>query len=493
MQSNMKTPLLSSTPSDPSDSSAPPLSLSGPVVGIIGSGDFSRSLSIRLLSCGFRVVVGSRDPAGVGRGLFPEGVELRSQREAVEAAERLVFAAIYPEHYHTLLGLRDGLTGKVLVDVSNAKSLRGGGRQSNAERLAELFPMSSVVKGFNTVSAWALQVGAHDGSRQVLICSDCSASKASVLQLSRHLGFSPVDLGGLCASRDIEEAPLLLFPSWGGPMLTTFLLFLFFYAYNFMRHVLLPYLDKGENNFYQLPLVTVNETLPSVALVTLALVYLPGVFAAVLQLVRGTKYRRFPLWMDRWLCSRKQLGLLSFLCAVLHAVYSMCLTLRRAAGYTLLNAAYRQMKAGVENSWVEKQVWRSDLYLSSGILGFGVLALLAITSLPSVGNALTWREFTFVQSGLGYVALTLSVTHTLFFGWDFAFYPSSYPYFLPPVFLLSLVLPCVVLVGRILLALPCLTFRLTKIRRGWESRRHRPTHNPEPSVEVDPPQNFGDV
>lgn len=97
-----------------------------------------------------------------------------------------------------------------------------------------------------------------------------------MLQLARRLGFSPVDLGGLCASRDIEEAPLILFPSWGGPILTTFLLFLFFYGYNFLRHILLPYLDKGENNFYQLPLVTVNEALPAVALVTLALVYLPG-------------------------------------------------------------------------------------------------------------------------------------------------------------------------------------------------------------------------
>jgi len=58
--------------------------------------------------------------------------------------------------------------------------------------------------------------------------------------------------------------------------LATFLLFLFFYAYSFLRNILLPYLDHGENNFYKLPLVTVNETLPAVALVTLALVYLPG-------------------------------------------------------------------------------------------------------------------------------------------------------------------------------------------------------------------------
>uniref|UniRef100_A0A667ZWU5 STEAP3 metalloreductase n=1 Tax=Myripristis murdjan TaxID=586833 RepID=A0A667ZWU5_9TELE len=179
--------------------------------------------------------------------------------------------------------------------------------------------------------------------------------------------------------------------------LVTFLLFLFFYGYNVVKHVLLPYLAHGEHNFYQLPLETVNQTLPAVALILLGLVYLPGLVAAVLQLARGTKYKRFPSWLDRWMCRRKELGLMSFLCAGVHAVYSMCLTLRRAAGYRLLNAAYRQVKAGVENSWEEQQVWRSDLYLSCGILGLGVLTLLALTSLPSVGNALNWREFTFMQ------------------------------------------------------------------------------------------------
>ncbi|XP_071754749.2 metalloreductase STEAP3 [Centroberyx gerrardi] len=487
---DMKTPLLAD-----SDSDAPgplPRLPGNPVVGIIGSGDYSRSLAIRLVASGFGVVVGSRNPQRIASGLFPEGVQLRSQREAVDGADRVVFAALYPEHYHTLAGLRDGLAGKVLVDVSNATRLNSG-EPSHAERLAELFPQSRVVKGFNVISAWALQAGAHDGSRQVLICSDCCDSKAAVVQLVRRLGFSPVDLGGLAASRAIEEAPLHLFPPWGGPVLVTLLLFLFFYGYNFLRRVLLPYLDHGENNFYQLPLQTVNQTLPAVALVTLALVYLPGLVAAVLQLGRGTKYERFPGWLDRWLCRRKQLGLLSFLCAGAHAVYSMCLTLRRAAGYTLLNAAYRQVKAGVENSWVEQQVWRSDLYLSCGILGLGVLTLLAITSLPSVGNALNWREFTFVQSGLGYAALTLSIMHTLFFGWDFAFSSLAYPYFLPPVFLLALILPCIVLVGRVLLALPCLTFRLAKIRRGWESSRHRRCPRDQEPIEEAPPQNFGDV
>ncbi len=161
MQSDMKMPLVPSSPSE-----SPSRCLGGPVIGIIGSGDFSRSLAIRLVACGFRVVVGSRDINRVARGLFPDGVELRSQREAVDSAERVVFAAVYPEHYYTLVGLRERLAGKVLVDVSNATRLNSG-EQSNAERLAELFPKSRVVKGFNVISAWALQVGAHDGSRQV--------------------------------------------------------------------------------------------------------------------------------------------------------------------------------------------------------------------------------------------------------------------------------------------------------------------------------------
>ncbi|XP_075886755.1 metalloreductase STEAP3 isoform X2 [Nelusetta ayraudi] len=475
----------SSYPPSASSFSHPPEPLLGwnlpsdpEVIGIIGSGDFSRSLALRLVASGFRVMVGSRHPLREGRACFPEGVELLSQKEAAGGEARVVFIAVHPDFYPTLEGLREALAGKVLVDVSNATHPRGGEQGSNAEWLAEIFPDSRVVKAFNVVSAWTLQAGAQDGNRKVLVCSNCPQSKALLLQLARRLGFTPVDLGVLTASRHVEEVPLLLFPSWGGPVLTTFLLFLFFYGYIFLRNILLPFVDKGQNNFYQLPLDAVNQALPAVALVTLALVYLPGQLAAALQLWRGTKYRLFPGWLDRWLCVRKELGLLSLLMALLHAVYSVCLKLRKASDYRMLTAAYRQVKAGVESSWSEPQVWRSDLYLSCGILGIGVLSLLAITSLPSVGNSLNWREFTFVQSSLGYVALTLSVLHAVFFGWDFAFWPSAYPYFLPPVYLLALILPCLVLVGRLVLVLPCLALPLARIRRGWESARHQSPEDP---------------
>ncbi|KAL2088034.1 hypothetical protein ACEWY4_016862 [Coilia grayii] len=129
------------------------------------------------------------------------------------------------------------------------------------------------------------------------------------------------------------------------------------------------------------------------------------------------------------------------------------------------------VKEGQAEVWDEEAVWRMELYLSVGIMALGLLSLLAVASLPSVSNSLNWREFTFIQSRLGYAALFMSTLHTLLFGWDRAFQPSSYHFYLPPTFVLVLALPCTVLLGRLLLALPCVSLRLARIRRGWEKQR----------------------
>lgn len=157
------------------------------------------------------------------------------------------------------------------------------------------------------------------------------------------MGFIPLDMGSLASAREVEAIPLRLLPSWKVPALLALGLFVFFYAYNFIRDVLHPYVRKNENKFYKMPLSVVNTTLPCVAYVLLSLVYLPGVLAAALQLKRGTKYQRFPDWLDHWLQHRKQIGLLSFFCATLHALYSVCLPLRRSHRYDLVNLAVKQV------------------------------------------------------------------------------------------------------------------------------------------------------
>ncbi|CAN9498104.1 unnamed protein product [Ophioblennius macclurei] len=389
--------------------------------------------------------------------------------EAANQAD-LIFVAVFPEHHSTLLELKPALAGKTLVDVSNRLQINQDG-PSNAERLSDLFPESAVVKGFNTVSAWTLEAGPRDGNRQVFLCSNSQQAKSSVKQLCHRMGFIPIDMGLLSSSLEVENIPLYLFPSWRIPVICTLFLFAFFYLYNFLRDVLQPLVTSKKNAFYKMPIEMVNVTLPCVALVMLSLVYAPGLCAAYLQLWRGTKYWRFPNWLDSWLTRRKQFGLCSFLCATLHAIYSLVLPSRKSARFNLINLAVKQVNKGVE-LWVEEDVWRMELYLSAGIMALGLLSLLAITSLPSVSSTINWREFSFIQSALGYCALAMATAHTLLYGWNHAFDRSQYRLYLPPTFTLVLILPLVVLAGRLALAMPCVALRLQRIRRGWEKSRH---------------------
>lgn len=66
----------------------------------------------------------------------------------------------------------------------------------------------------------------------------------------------------------------------------------------------------------------------------------------------------------------------------------------------------------------------------------------------------------------------MATLHTLIFGWNRAFLSAQYHFYMPPTFLLVLILPLAVLLGRLALFLPCVGHRLGQIRRGWEKSRH---------------------
>ncbi|KAG5849939.1 hypothetical protein ANANG_G00077020 [Anguilla anguilla] len=385
-----------------------------PCVAVIGSGDFSRCLALRLLRCGYRVAVGSRQPKRAA-DRFPHVVDVTNQEEAAGRAG-VVVLAVRREHYASLWGLRHLLAGKVLVDVSNNGRMNQY-PESNAEHLASLFPDSRVVKAFNVISAWAMQSAPMDASRQVYVCGNSVEARQQVMELARQLNFVPVDMGTLCSAREIENMPLHLFTPWKGPVLVAVGLSILFFVYSFVRDIVHPYVRNQQSDFYKIPVEIVNKTLPVVSITLLALVYLAGLLAAAHQLHYGTKYRRFPRWLEDWLQCRKQFGLLSFFFAGVHVLYSLCLPLRRSERYLVLNTAFQQVRADVESSWNEEEVWRVEMYLSFGIMSLGLLSLLAVTSIPSVNSALNWREFSFIQSTLGYIALLIGTFHTLLFGW----------------------------------------------------------------------------
>lgn len=56
--------------------------------------------------------------------------------------------------------------------------------------------------------------------------------------------------------------------------------------------------------------------------------------------------------------------------------------------------------------------------------------ILGITSLPSVASSMTWREFSFVQSVLGWFTLLLSTLHMVFDEWEKLF-TSQFVCYLP--------------------------------------------------------------
>ncbi|XP_025063953.1 metalloreductase STEAP4 isoform X2 [Alligator sinensis] len=363
-------------------------------VCIFGTGDFGRSLGHKMLQCGYSIVFGSRKAQT--SSLIPKGIEVLSHAEAAKKSN-IIIVAIQRDHYNFLSELTEVLHGKVLVDVSNNLKINQY-PESNAEYLAQLVPGAKVVKAFNTVSAWALQSGTLDASRQVFVCGDDSKAKEMVMGIVRTLGLTPLDQGSLLAAKEIENYPLQLFPMWKFPIYLSLGLSAFLFFYCLIREVIYPYVYENKNVSFFVVISIPNRICPIVALILLALVYLPGVIAAIIQLQRGTKYSRFPDWLDKWMLCRKQLGLVALAYAFLHVLYTLVIPIRYYVRWKLNSYIISQIQNNRTDPFNYSTGWHSDSYLALGILGFFLFILLGITSLPSVSNNVNWREFRFVQT-----------------------------------------------------------------------------------------------
>jgi len=446
----------------------------GEEVAVVGAGDFGRALAGRLARAGHGVTLASRDPA---RARAPEGVRVTTLSTLPTAA--IVVIAIPRDFYHTLPST---LGGKILIDVSNRTS-RLPGPRSQAEHLAALFPSSPVVKAFNTLSAYSLEGGGHQGTTQVYIAGDHVEAKERVARLVVSLGLSPVDRGSLQAARGIEDIPLQLFPLWRAPLMVHMAIFALLYTLSFLKFQVCWPLTWSDTFLWELwnhiPMDNMNKTLAVHALVTLALCYLPGVLAAWLQIYRGTKYSRFPGWLDRWLKMRKQLGLLMLLAASIHACLSVAYMSPRYQDivYGQPVEVYTQVLEG--EGWGpktpslnmtstkvyggQKLDWRGECFLMAGVAGFALVCILGLTSLPSVAATLSWREFTLVQSGLGWTSMVLLCGHDMFYGWPYMNGPSCY---IPSSFQYALYIPGLTILLKLPLLLPPLASHLARLRAG---------------------------
>ncbi|NXH17133.1 STEA4 Metalloreductase, partial [Bucco capensis] len=232
---------------------------------------------------------------------------------------------------------------------------------------------------------------------QVFVCGDDMEAKQMVMDLIRALGLTPLDQGSLLAAQEIENYPLQLFPMWKLPVFLSLGLTTFFFFYCLVINVIYPYVNEKKDFSFFIAISIPNQVCPIVALMLLALCYVPGVLAAIIQLYRGTKYQRFPAWLDTWMLCRKQLGLVALAFASVHVLYTLVIPIRSFVRWRISSSILSQALSNKTAPLDTSKAWISDSYLALGILGFFFFVLLGITSLPSVSNSVNWREFRFVQ------------------------------------------------------------------------------------------------
>lgn len=434
-------------------------------VGVIGCGNMGLALAHRLNLSGFTVLMGSRDPT-IRRQL---PFEVTSIPDCIRRSA-VLFVAIHPEHYtNTLVSPLEHepklFDGKILIDISNGLSRKlKEDDLSNAERLQAAIPNAHVVKAFNTVSSFVMESTTAGESRSVFVASDHPSAKEKVMTLARELNFEPLNSGSLRSARDLESYTRFLFPLWKLPLLIALCVLTLWATYT-----LLTKFFGTKTSWHQLFLHMTNKVLCISAITLLALVYMPSNLACIFQLAYGTRERRFPGWLDRWMLCRKQLGLITFAIGLLHALIT--LVVMSPAYYNswfhpstvnTIPTTANQTTFVVKNGMM---TWKGELASLMGILTLLSMSILALASIPAIGNLLNWREWRFIQSQLGTVTLLFAIGHVFAMAAPRWVEKKSWTS-LYSVGFLCVVFPVITILLKFVFCLPCLSRPIDRIRRG---------------------------
>jgi 8-hydroxy-5-deazaflavin:NADPH oxidoreductase len=162
-------------------------------IAIIGSGNVGSALARGLARTGHEVKTSTRQDA----------------KEKAQWGEIIVLAVPFPAVGDIIAAQGDVLSGKTIIDVTNALTpdmqLAVGYSTSGAEELQKKLPAARVVKCFNTVFAEHMDTGkVGDKQLTVFAAADDAAARRSVLGLAKGIGFDAVDAGPLINARSLE-------------------------------------------------------------------------------------------------------------------------------------------------------------------------------------------------------------------------------------------------------------------------------------------------
>lgn len=188
-------------------------------VAVIGTGPMGRAITARLARTGLDVMVAGRNrwnafkTAEAAGGRAQHGELL----DAVAFAD-ILFLAVPHDVAATVargLGGLGGLSGKILIDLTNPKDPFyspgfSGLQPSIAEAIQTAMPFTRVVKAFNTILAKELSDDTPSSQQKlVYIASDCKVATEQVRCLALAMKLNPAIAGRLFNSRFIEPVGML--------------------------------------------------------------------------------------------------------------------------------------------------------------------------------------------------------------------------------------------------------------------------------------------
>ena len=188
-------------------------------VGVLGSGEVGRRLTMGFCSRGHDVMIGSRDPgkpelrdwlSGDGKG-----VQAGTFAQTAAHGELLALAVLGDAAEQAIADAGpDNFGGKVVIDAMNPLDFSAGfppklsitGEDSLGERVQRALPDAKVVKAFNTIgNASFVDPAFSEGKPTMLIAGDDADAKRTVGDVLADFGWpAPVDIGGIEASRELE-------------------------------------------------------------------------------------------------------------------------------------------------------------------------------------------------------------------------------------------------------------------------------------------------
>lgn len=193
-------------------------------IAVLGSGRVGGTVATGLVAAGHRVTLGVRHPDAARHD-----IPVSDAATAVNTSDLIINATPGDTTLERLVGYRDALAGKVLLDVSNATvrstdGLPGGllyADVSLGELLQDALPDTKVVKSLNTMLFSVMtDPGALTIPPTAFLSGDDPAAKQLVQTVLHSLGWNDdwvLDLGGISTARG-TEAMALMVPSLLGAL-----------------------------------------------------------------------------------------------------------------------------------------------------------------------------------------------------------------------------------------------------------------------------------